>query len=509
MAALLLVGTTGVPLLVRDARSGHGASVAAAAALGWVWLTSAISPAPRSSLLGFVGRDLSAVVVTLAFGCWALGRCAAKAKQQVESTLMLVASAIGIVAVLQVLLHVDSGHLALQTGRPASLLVNPVYLGALSASGCIAAVASASTANRRTAILLATVVLGTSVSLSGSRIALAALLSTLVVLVCLRRHRDELVAGLFAIIGVSLGVVLDALAGQGQSAANRLANAGAAGRFTIWRYGISAFLERPISGHGVGLFRSTVQERFEPDFVRQHASNDLAQPWFDPHNALVLILTSVGFVGLVLIATWLVLAGRRCGGPLLWSIIPIAASWTLQPVSIHTLPTAMLLFGASYSGASGFAGRMAAADAGHDCDLDHASRSMLGGCRVQLAAIPIGLALAAWIVVADLRLERAVDEVSPLLAVSAAGWYLDDPIVANVVAQVHEIAGRPPAEVLKWRALATRHEPDRPYWWTEFGGTQLAMGQIDSAAESARRALDLQPTNIRSHELLLASSVAA
>lgn len=490
-AVLVLVGCAGLALLAHDAWARRPAAIAAAALVAGIWLSSLVSAAPRSSTLGFVGRDLSAASVTLAIGCWAVGRASVGDDVTVRSVFTRVAAVVGLIGIAQVLLDIDSGFLALQNGRPASLLVNPVYFGAVCAAAAVAGAVRSAGERLDLEFGVVAVMLGAAVTLSGSRVALASLVLALLLLVGTRRTATAVRAAGVVGAGVGLGAIVDLAVGAGQSATNRLAEAGADGRLTVWGYGLREFLDRPVTGHGLGQFRPAVQGRFGTEFVRDHAPDDLAQPWFDPHNVVVLLLVSTGLVGVVLLAVWLRHALREASGPLLWAAATIALTWLLQPVSIHTLPLALLLLGAA-----------AAAPESTDTDGEPGGRETSWVPVGLLVGLLVGVVVAGWLLVADLRLDAAAADLDPAAAASAAGWYGDDPIAANVVAQVYEFAGSP--EELDWRRRAVDREPTRPLWWTELGGAQLRAGEVEAARASASAALDLQPTNVRANELLLA-----
>ena len=46
------------------------------------------------------------------------------------------------------------------------------------------------------------------------------------------------------------------------------------------------------------------------------------------------------------------------------------------------------------------------------------------------------------------------------------------------------------------------YESTRPLWWTELANRQGALGDLDAALESSRRALELQPTDATAWELV-------
>lgn len=487
MAILMGCAPIGVLLLVGLCGRRDRAAVALSLALLWAVFTAIVSSDPRSALIGFVGRDLSTLTVVAAAGCWAIGRTMSAR----GSTLMVLAliwggTLGGAVGVLQVLFDVTTGPLALFDGRPTSFYSNPVYFGAITAATFAAAAATWSRERWR-AHTVPLVVGGLATSLSGSRVALGAALVVLLLLVGLRRSRQSALSAGLGSLSLIAGVALDRLVGAGRNAADRLAETAGSGRTQVWRYGLEAWADRPLTGYGFGRFRPAVQGRFSTEFVRDFAPDDLTQAWFDPHNVVISVLVAVGAVGAVFVVAWVAIALRATsGGALLWALLALVLHWGLQPVSLFTLPLAMLLFGA----------------ASHPLD------EPLRASRVHAAGLAVGLVIAVGLVSADLALRLAADDADGDRAANVAMFYFDDPVVSDIVAQVYVFD---PAEdslesELRWRRQAAESEPDRPFWWSQLGRTQLLAGRIDASESSIDRALSLQPTNARAlrTEVLLA-----
>ena len=229
-----------------------------------------------------------------------------------------------------------------------------------------------------------------------------------------------------------------------------------------------------------------VQDLFDAEFVRAAALDEATQAWFDAHNLVVGVLVATGLVGLGVLAVWTVQIARIARGPGAWAALVIAMTWLLQPISIHTLPIAMLLLGVSMPVAP-ILGRPVP------------RRLRLAGGIVILCAV----LTACSILVADLRLKWATEGPSLAQAESIAGWYPGDPIVAGVVAQVARLEFGPGPDSIEWRERAAAREPDRPYWWNLLAEEQLAVGEVEGAAGSLEMALELQPWNYRSNVLAL------
>ena len=138
-----------------------------------------------------------------------------------------------------------------------------------------------------------------------------------------------------AVVGSALATILQRSVGEASGAAtDRLTTSGTWPRSRIWSYGWKAFLDRPITGYGLGRFRPAVQRFFSPSSSAREASDDLIQAWYDPHNIVVQVVVTLGIVGLALFV-WFVacLARADAGGPLVWAAIGIALSWLLQPTT--------------------------------------------------------------------------------------------------------------------------------------------------------------------------------
>ena len=161
------------------------------------------------------------------------------------------------------------------------------------------------------------------------------------------RSRASTLASAIGAASVLAGVVVDRWFGAGRNAAERLIEAGSGtdGRSEVWRYGLEAWTDRPFLGYGFGRFRPAVQGRFTPTFVRDFAPDDTTQAWFDAHNVGIGLLLAVGVIGVVLFVAWVLLALGMQHAWVAWILVPVVVHWGLQPVSLSTLPLAMLLFG--------------------------------------------------------------------------------------------------------------------------------------------------------------------
>lgn len=489
MALVLGVAPVGLVALGRAVRSGDRSSQILLAAMIWTVVISVLSPAPRSALFGFAGRDLSALTICAVAGFWTLGRLtSARGRELLSEVVIWSATLSGAVGIAQVLADVDTGALALAFGRPTGLASNPVYYGAISAAGLMVCVASwRGGAWRR--LLVPIVVLGAATSLSGSRVALLAAVVGIGVHTAARRDRDSVLAGGLGLASVASGVLVDRTAGAGRNAADRLTEgSGGGGRTAVWRYGLEAFADRPVLGHGFGRFRPAIQDKFTAEFVRDNSIDDVTQAWFDAHNIGIGVLVAVGVVGAVLFVAWAGSWVRFVRGPLAWALVPLAFHWLLQPVSLFTLPLAMLLFGAAGSNGPALAppGRRSAA-----------------------VATAIGVVLATVLVVGDVAFRRAADDLDADTMATIAAAVGDDPVLGDVVAQAYELQADSvgaDSDELDWRRRVASSEPDRPFWWSRLAEEQLEADLVAEAEASIERAVVLQRNNVRTVrvEVLLA-----
>ncbi len=481
MAIVVLWLPVGSYALAVSARSGDLPARLLSAALAVMTVSSLVSGDAWGSLVGVVGRDLSAVMFIGCAALWAAARRLTTAgRTTLVDTVIWAAFASAVVGVLQVLADLQRGSLALQSGRPGGLAINPVFFGAICAAGALmACVRLLDGAPRWGASVIAITGLSVGTSLSGSRVALAATVGLLLVLIASRRTIEAIGVSALVGVGLCLGVVVDSVGGSGRNATARLGNSGGGGRTTVWGYAWDAFIERPLLGHGIGRFRQSVQGDFEPDFVKAAASEELRQAWFDPHNAGLLLLVGVGAIGTALIAAWVVVSLRRSHGPQLWGVAALAITWLLQPVALATLPLAMTLFGAAVRPSH-------RRDSTTLVPLDRRIAGWLAG---------LGCLLGAYLAVADAALDRAADRIDSSMAERIAVLYVRDPTVGDVVAQVYEFEGDL-GGALEWRRRTAEWGADRPAWWTRLADVALRAGELSEADRAVATALELQPNNV-------------
>lgn len=472
-AVVIAAAPIGVLLLVAQVRRRDLAATLLAAAVVWTVLAAFTTGAVRSALLGFVGRELSALVLIAVAGLWSVGRVMSQpGRAMLAWTVLLGAALSAAVGVIQVVADVQSGPFSLLADRPIGLVPNPVYFGAVCASGLALGVRMWTPTNWRV-VVGPVVVLGFATTLSGSRVALLSAGVSVLAVAALYGRSTHHLAALTALGSMGLGTLLDWGVGTGRDSISRLSDepTTSAGRLDVWRYAMDAWLERPLTGYGFGRFRPAVQDRFTLDFVRATAQDETTQAWFDPHNAVIAVLLAVGVVGLLLFGSWFAVAASTIRGPLVWALAPLAIHWMLQPLSLATLPLAMLVFGA-------------ASQPPREPELR----------RVPLRlALGVGLSLGATMLIGDALFQRAVDAGDADRMATVATIWGRDPVVADVIAQV-AVTDRD-EDTLLWRERATDAEPDRPLWWTRLADEELRRDNTSRADRAVSTALQLQPTN--------------
>jgi hypothetical protein len=253
-----------------------------------------------------------------------------------------------------------------------------------------------------------------------------------------------------------------------------------------WRYGVEAAFDRPLTGWGFGRFRAATQGRFDAAFVRSSASDDVRQAWFDAHNIVLTVVVAVGIVGLAIAVWFAVEAVRLSHGPLLMFAIGVGGTWLLQPAGLATLPVVLLALG---------------------CAAPRFEREPSPPrLAAELVAGGLGLLLAGWLIVADLRLERAADPVDAAAVDAAARWFPGDSLVADLAAQawfLEHVAGEPhEADVVAWSRRAVDREPDRPYLWASYAGRMIYFQRYEEARAALDEALELQPWHPQSWRLM-------
>jgi O-antigen ligase len=477
----------------------------AALALGtWVLVAGFASGFPRSALGGFVARDMSAVLVVGCLAMWAVARRLSERGRYALVPVLL--SGLGVslaVGVLQLVFDVRTGTFAMNGGRPSGLTTNPVYFGGLMTAAstlCAATVSSqgseaspAGSRRSRVAWLVCAGLFAVGASISGSRIAILAMICLAAVLLIWRRVHALAAVGAMG-VGVVLGALFQQAVGTSSDALSRAGDGGGGldGRMQIWRYALSAIGEKPIFGWGFGRFQASVQGRYSAEFVTSYASQDLGVAWFDAHNLLIGIVNAIGVIGLVLAAVWIATTVRGVDRTLVIFPVALLATWMLQPPALATLPLAALVLGA------------ASRPPAHHPIGD--SEALLRRRWIHRSAVAAGLAACCYLVVVDVAFYAVTDQLDGSASESVAAFYPGDPVAAGLVAQVwaYDTLDNASPQAIEWQERAVDRDPERPYWRVRLAERYLMAGRYDDAWTQLDRSLDLQPFHPESVRLRVA-----
>lgn len=478
MALLLFALPLGACLLISDALHGDAGSIAAVGFLVVCTLSTAVNGVPLWVLHGGFGREASLVYLLGLFGFWAIGkRSSADAVRFALGALGIGLAINGVIAVLQVVFTPGRGALSMLGSRPAALLSNPVYFGACFAGATVWAAQMAARGRLSPRWSVATIsFFAMSVTLSGSRIAAAAAMVGLgaAVVTAGRDGRRWVLLG--SALGIAVGTLISGLTdsrGVGQRTETKLD-----GRLDIWQYAWDAFLDRPITGYGLGQFRRAVQPYFEPEFVARHANTAATQAWPDAHNLIVQYTVIGGLPAIALLGWFAYAVTRTSRGPMAWAGLTIAITWLFQPVQLATGPFAMLLFG------------MAAAPLLRP-GVKEAETTGRATTLVS-ALLALGLLLGASLVVLDNRLNTSRDRGDAASFTSWARIALDDPLIAALAASITDNNDQPELAI-EWSEVAVRLEPFDVIPLSVLAIRRLRAGDEDAALDDIRAALEIDP----------------
>jgi len=482
MALLLSAGVPGLLIVARAARVGDLAARMAVGLVGWLLVAALFSGEPLLALKGTVGRESSGLIVVLCFGVWGLGRSASQVAGRLALSALLIGLGLNaLVGFAQVGFEVSTGPFALQFDRATGFTPNPVYFGALVATG---AAVSASRIDWQLHYRLGAVaVFAAAVNLSGSRVALLAGLVGVAVagLRCRRDHWTHVAApALSYVLGIAVSMLITSQLSSGTTSTERVVSANGGGRLQAWHYGLEAVVERPVFGWGLGRFRAATQGRFSADFVRTSAFDDRTQAWFDAHNVVLGMAVALGVTGLIVVIAWVVVASRQLRGPLVPGLVVLGLVLLVQPAGLALVPLALLIVGLA-------------------ADVPRVERRPALS-RATLLLVLVGIALAAYLAISDLRLDRALEVGDSRPIASAAAAFPRDSVVADLVAQswyLDVLLGEPAEdEFREWSERSISAEPDRPYYRSAYAFRLIELGDYDEARRQAEAAIDLQPWHV-------------
>lgn len=481
LIAVLPLGAWAFSGLVR--RQDRAALVAGA------WLTvalisSALAAAPWPALAGVLGRQPSVFLWLSSLGLWAIGRNLSPWGRTAVAWSFVAVACVNLgFALIQLVESPVNPWLSLDRGRPTGLAMSPVYLGAL-ATGSAAWFARRSLGSVRIAWVGVFVASFLAV-LSGARWAAAATLAVVFFARWGKGLRD--IAGnlALALVGFVSASLAHAALGSDAGAVNRAVKGGGfSDRLEVWSYGVQAWLDQPVIGHGVGRFAAATRPYYTDDWVRQFPTS----VWFDSHNIVVEQFVTVGIVGALLMAWFVYLHARHAHGPLAWMTAAITVSWLVEPASHVTLPIAAILAGAAMT---------VGLPSGQD--LEEANVRSTVQRPIVAGLLGLGLVFGVWYSAADIRLDDAAEAQGTSSLDAFMVWFSGDPVAAEVIAVAHvNVFDRSAGDselALAWTERAARLEPDDPYWWAQVATRRLRVGDTAGAAEAALRGATVQPNH--------------
>ncbi|MDA8268430.1 MAG: O-antigen ligase family protein [Actinomycetota bacterium] len=564
LAVLLVMGAAGLPVLVLRAM-GAGTSVdraltrpAAVAAIVFVLVaavSTALSPAVESAVVGVYQLGTGLVFVACLAGVWALGTCVSpRGRELLVSAVVAAAMVNAVVGIAQQLIGLPTipadGLLA--TG----LMGNPVFFGALSVAALALLAPRFIGDPRRSAVQV--VLVSAAVGISGERLS-AALMLVLVAFTAavvvvrpatgdVRRARVRVAwFAAAAIVSLIVGSLLpSAAAGTGggigdagvftRTAQSTVANT-LTGRFDVWRAGLSVLAHRPVVGFGPGQFRDAISTLSGPRYTSLMASSTFD----DAHNIVIEYLTTTGVLGAIAFVTWLVLAARRRRGPLLVAAGLLLVIGLVEPQNVVTTPLMFLLLGAApvaarrerrsskaddgAAGPGGIArrdgrtapGGLDRAGSGDRVGGDRADGRLRAGGGVPggRPAVIVSTTLAVLALLAGIGLVVGDAEYRAAAASSAGGQ--EQAAVRQARSADHLLFPWPDAQVLVARSLllegsqptpanaaaaanayriAISRDPTDADLWSGLGMAELHAGQPAAAFRAASRAVQLRPWDV-------------
>jgi O-antigen ligase len=487
-ALCLVVAAVGVPRLVALARVDRWAVVAASVFLVSSLASALVSHNPRIGILGLYYWGTGWLFIATLVGAWAIGRSlAGDARNLVASAVIAAALVNSVVALLETAVGLDAFHLGQVDGRSPGLLGNPIHLGTFSAATVALVAPRFERAPWRWAAGVAA--LGAAVQASGSRFGIIAGVGVVIALGFRYPKRTvAAVAGLLIVGGLFAGVL--ASVGDGGAIASDRVAAGSAGggfrpRLETWRTGLEAVADRPVLGWGPGEFRTATSPRRTLALARTEGPDKL---FVDAHNIVVEYAVTTGLVGIAALLTWLVLATRDAGGPLLVFALAELANHLVQPQAVRTTPVAFLALGLAAPRVPQLARRLGASVQG-----------------ITGIAVASALAAGGWLLVGDFHLEQARLDFADTHAKSAAAM-LPYPESARVRGRVFLFNGRIQRsdqltrEGVAWFGRAVRRDDRDPPGWIAYAYELIGIERSHDAEKAFQRALALNPMSTAARE---------
>ncbi|HUR48444.1 MAG TPA: O-antigen ligase family protein [Acidimicrobiales bacterium] len=485
----LLIAGVGVPMLLRE-RSLAG--LAAATFLALACGSTAISDSPGMSLGGLWNWGTGLALTAAAVGAWGIGRSLnGSDRRLLEIALTASTAFVAVVAIIQSQVDLSAFGVIPAFGRPTALQGNPVYLGGIVLIGIAIGARRAAEGGRRWLGLVFVCSVAGSVALGRVTLAVALVVAVLQIRVSWRKALAVLAT---VALGWAAGAGLVARSTLPGSAGDRIegsASAVAIESYTVrqglgprmdtWLSARHAVRDHPLLGAGPGRFwAATIGHR--PLSVTRYSPSIY---YADPHNFVVEYTVTTGLLGVLALATWLLLAARKASGPLALVAFALGAVHLIQPQNAAVTPLALLCLGAA-----GARARVIPPALG---------RISNWGAAVGLAA---ATALAGAFIVGQLALRQAYLDFGVAQADRAYRFLPIWPEVAErraIVAAGDLTFGATPnwAAARPFYREATRRDPRDPRVWINLGDFEQARQQADAAERAYEQALQIEPNSLK------------
>lgn len=490
IALLAILLGPGLVVLVAQAVKRDLAAIAGVAFLVWMTLATVLADEPRNALWG-VFSDASLYALACYLAIWALGReLSPRGRHYLPIALIAGASITALAGFAEAVGDINS---IVPTGFPdraAGLTGNPVILGGAMVGAIALVVGYLDTWDKakrrrpdelpyRWLLLLAFFV--AVLNLSGSRIGLIAGLLIAIIMVVRLRMTLAVAAGIAIAVGLVVSLAAGGAAGGGSGVGTARAgdSGGITPRIEAWKAGVTGFADKPLTGWGPGRYQAAASPHLTERFPQTEGINKV---FTAAHNVLIEMLIGGGVIGFVLFAVFVVLAGMNARGGMAWAALGIFATLLLQPMSVMTVPVAMVALGA--------------ADANSLRVRVKPKVPMLVGMGVLGCA---GVIFGFLLVLSDHRLGQAIKMLDVDQVEDAQQLRFTTSEFLGVKTDVAiKRANASGLDADKQRAMAIAHETAAfdsyyPGWWNFVGATEADWGDMNVAKAAFAKALERFP----------------
>ena len=493
-AAALMLAPLGLGLMIAAARRRAPAAWAALACVAVFAVAGLVAEAPRVAFAGQMPEWASVVALVTSLGWWSVGRSvSARARLLLLAALTAGALLNGLLGIAQLIVGAQRNELFGTPGRASGLMFNPVFYGSFMVA--IAAIWIALASERRGPLRLALAgLLPFLAALSGSRVALGAVVVVVALSLGIWRRAAIVPAGCAA-AGLVMSDLFARIVSSRSSAVERVAGGESInGRVDVWRLALEAFSERPLIGWGPSNAEVAVMRQVDLEFAQTYSADGPGTIWWDPHNFGVFLLLSVGVLGLVAVAVFVVLAVRGTPNwPYLLGAAGAAVTWLLQPATVHSLPVACLLLGLGVRPRD----RPPSSPPESSADDEVAARCRLGA-PWHRALLGVGIGLGLVVLGAAWTIDRSAHSREPDRAAAAAVVFGGDPWLHLYVSDAYAVAFGATGdaslleESLEHAESAARLYPTSQHYQLA-ADAAVAVDEVERARTLLEQAIELQP----------------